>query len=92
MNTALACVAAVFLDRLLGEPTRWHPLVGFGHLGNRVEALLYPGAGAEMASQRAAGVVAGCLLLVPLVWLAYALAALPGLGWEIGRASCRERV
>jgi len=32
---------AVLLDRLLGEPPRWHPLVGFGRLAQRVETSLY---------------------------------------------------
>jgi len=31
---------AVMLDRLLGEPKRWHPLVGFGYLASRLEARL----------------------------------------------------
>jgi len=34
------CLAAVLLDRWLGEPRRWHPLVGFGHLVTWVEKRL----------------------------------------------------
>lgn len=37
----IAAMLAVVLDRLLGEPPRWHPLVGFGWLAQRVEASLY---------------------------------------------------
>lgn len=37
----LIALLAVLLDRLLGEPRRWHPLVGFGWLAGRVEASLY---------------------------------------------------
>jgi adenosylcobinamide-phosphate synthase len=37
----IAALLAVVLDRLLGEPSRWHPLVGFGWLAQRVEASLY---------------------------------------------------
>jgi adenosylcobinamide-phosphate synthase len=33
----LAALAGVGLDRLFGEPRRWHPLVGFGALANAVE-------------------------------------------------------
>ena len=33
----LAALAAVVLDRLLGEPRRWHPLVGFGRLAQALE-------------------------------------------------------
>lgn len=44
MNTltvsVIVCVAAVLLDYWLGEPRRWHPLVGFGRLTARVEQLL----------------------------------------------------
>ena len=37
----LIAVLGVVLDRLLGEPRRWHPLVGFGWLVQRVERILY---------------------------------------------------
>ncbi len=31
----LMVLVACALDRLLGEPTRFHPLVGFGHFAAR---------------------------------------------------------
>ncbi|MFX5684586.1 hypothetical protein ABTE42_20885, partial [Acinetobacter baumannii] len=34
---ALAALAGVLLDRLLGEVPRWHPLVGFGRIANTIE-------------------------------------------------------
>lgn len=34
---ALMAIAACVLDRLLGETRRFHPLVGFGNLANRIE-------------------------------------------------------
>jgi adenosylcobinamide-phosphate synthase len=37
MSLAFTVLAAVLLDRLLGEPRRWHPLVGFGRLVQWVE-------------------------------------------------------
>ncbi|UCV11785.1 cobalamin biosynthesis protein [Dechloromonas denitrificans] len=36
----LAALAAVLLDRVLGEPRRWHPLVGFGNLASMLEKKL----------------------------------------------------
>lgn len=35
---ALILIAALWLDRWLGEPRRFHPLVGFGNLAQRIEA------------------------------------------------------
>ncbi|MHB1619724.1 MAG: adenosylcobinamide-phosphate synthase CbiB [Sulfuricella sp.] len=37
----IMALLAVLLDRLLGEPPRWHPLVGFGWLVKKAEARLY---------------------------------------------------
>lgn len=33
----IVCTLALLLDRLLGEPRRWHPLVGFGRIVTAVE-------------------------------------------------------
>lgn len=38
--TSLTILLALLLDVLLGEPRRWHPLVGFGHMVTRLECLL----------------------------------------------------
>ena len=59
----LILCAAVLLDRLLGEPRRFHPLVGFGWLARRVEQTVYGAAYWR-------GVVAVCALLLPLAALA----------------------
>ena len=37
MSVALLCVAGVAMDALLGEPKRWHPLVAFGRMAERIE-------------------------------------------------------
>ena len=37
MSVALLSVLGVALDALLGEPKRWHPLVAFGRLADRLE-------------------------------------------------------
>ncbi len=69
-----ACVAAalagVWLDRLLGEPPRWHPLVGFGRLAAALESRL--NRPAPPLRQRLAGLVAWSLLVLgpaALAWL-----------------------
>jgi adenosylcobinamide-phosphate synthase len=78
MNTALFAMplllcAAVLLDRLLGEPQRWHPLAGFGWLARRVEQMFY---GASYWR----GIVALCALLLPLAAFAAWLQSLAFIG------------
>jgi len=63
-------LAAVLLDRLLGEPRRFHPLAGFGLLARRVEKIFYGTAGAAPAMRYARGIAAVAALLTPLVLLA----------------------
>ena len=63
-------LAALLLDAALGEPRRWHPLVGFGNLVQWLEQRLY-------ADSRRAGIVAVALLLLPGLLLATAIATLP---------------
>jgi adenosylcobinamide-phosphate synthase len=40
LTLALLLAAGVALDLLLGEATRWHPLVGFGKLAQGLERSL----------------------------------------------------
>ncbi len=60
----LAALAAVLLDRLFGEPKRWHPLVGFGNLAAAIERKL------NQRSQ-AAGIFAWLIAVAPPVALAF---------------------
>ena len=80
MLTALLCLGAVLLDRWRGEPRRWHPLVGFGWLARRVEALGYGPPEWNAEARRACGVGAVIVLLVPFVVAAWLLGAIPLLG------------
>jgi len=66
-------VAALALDWLLGEPRRWHPLVGFGRMAAAVERRVY-------GPTRWRGVVAWLVAVVPLTVLAAWLAQLSGWG------------
>jgi len=74
----LAAVAAVTLDRLLGETKRFHPLVGFGALANAVERILNRG-----AMRRFSGVLAWSLAVLPWVALAFWAKRYDVYGWLI---------
>lgn len=62
LSTPLMVLAAVSLDRLLGEPRRFHPLAGFGWLARRVENMCY---GAAPAMRYLRGVLSVGVLLIP---------------------------
>ena len=64
MSLAFLTIAAVAADAVMGEPQRWHPLVGFARYATIVERLLYR----EM--QRWRGSVGVVLAIVPFVALA----------------------
>ncbi|WP_454764740.1 CobD/CbiB family cobalamin biosynthesis protein [Cupriavidus campinensis] len=86
-----ACVAAalagVLLDRWLGEPRRWHPLVGFGRLTAALEARLNHPERSPLR-QRTVGLLAWALMVLVPGAMAWALAALtqavhPALAWAL---------
>lgn len=62
----LSALAAVVLDRLLGEPGHWHPLIGFGRLAAAIERRLN-------RRTLTSGVLAWCLAVFPWVGLALLL-------------------
>lgn len=80
MTTALLALAAVVLDGLLGEPRRWHPLVGFGKLVERLERRLHGGNDASANRLRRQGVLGVLTLLLPFTAAAAVLTALPAIG------------
>lgn len=84
MTMALSLLVAVVLDWLLGEPRRFHPLVGFGWIASWLEARLNSPA-PSCATSRLSGALAVALLLVPLTALAWWLSTLPFVGvvWGI---------
>lgn len=72
-------LAGLALDQLLGEPRRWHPLVGFGRWAGWLEARLRP-----LLPTRAGGLLAWLLAIGP--WLALALllrASHPAAHWIV---------
>ena len=58
----MSVVLALLLDKLFGEPRRFHPLVGFGKLATAVESRMY-------ADMRLRGVLAVAVLLIPITLL-----------------------
>ncbi len=69
MTTVWIILGALLLDSLLGEPRRWHPLVGFGRLAEWLESRLNRPDG----STRLRGLVALLLLVLPLILIAQLL-------------------
>ncbi|MES9937621.1 MAG: adenosylcobinamide-phosphate synthase CbiB [Sedimenticola sp.] len=61
---ALIALGALIVDQLLGELSRWHPLVGFGRLADRVEGRLNDGSDGKLK-----GVVALLITTLPFVLL-----------------------
>ena len=80
---ALAAPLGVVLDRLLGEPRHWHPLDGFGRAITALESILRRGAPGHPLGNRLAGLLAWCLLVLPLVALVFWLQSRLGLWLHI---------
>ena len=77
LNIVALMLCAVLLDRLLGEPRRFHPLAGFGLLARRVEKIFYgtsipsPAGGGGLGwGSYIRGLLSVCVLLIPFVLLA----------------------
>ena len=77
-------LAGVLLDRLLGEPRRFHPLVGFGYLASLIERRLNRAPHRPVA--RLAGLFALALAVLPLcgaiMWLT-APDSVPAVAWAV---------
>ena len=74
LSTALVMAAALLLDRLLGEPTRLHPLAGFGRYAAWLERSLN-----RNGASRLTGSATWLLAITPLLLLLGALWQLPAL-------------
>jgi len=71
LSPPITALAATLLDRLLGEPRRFHPLVGFGRWAMVIEKILQRHASAHPLACRLIGLLAWALAVVP--WLALAV-------------------
>jgi len=81
--TPILAACAVALDAVLGEPRRWHPLVGFGNLAGFVEARMNPEARRHQPVHRIAGILALGLVVLPFVVLAAWGCALSNIGTAV---------
>ena len=79
MSLLISTLAGVALDTALGEPKRWHPLVAFGRLAERIEQRFNPAGG----GWRSHGVSAWCLAVLPLTLLTWLLSQVSMLGWAV---------
>lgn len=83
MISVLIILVAVFLDYLLGDPRRWHPLAGFGRVAVLIEALLYGARQPPAWLLRLAGMLGWSLLVLPFVVLTWWLVSVPVIGYGI---------
>ncbi|MEK1905327.1 MAG: adenosylcobinamide-phosphate synthase CbiB [Pseudomonas sp.] len=79
MSLALFSLLGVALDAWFGEPRRWHPLVGFGNLAQRIEQRLNSGG----HGWRSHGVTGWCMAVLPPVALVGLLSLSESLGWLV---------
>ncbi len=73
---ALSAGLSLGIDRLLGEPSHFHPLVAFGNLAEKLEASLN-----NTTWLFSRGILAWCLLIIPIVLFVYWLDKLLGGMW-----------
>lgn len=78
MSVSLSLLLGVLLDRVFGEPSRWHPLVGFGRLADRLERRLNRGRARILR-----GALGWALLVLPATLAAAWIASLVP-GWIAG--------
>jgi len=67
---AIILLLGVSLDKVLGEPRRFHPLIGFGNWANWLEKQCRR---LNWLSERQQGIVAWCLAVIPAVLGCYLL-------------------
>ncbi len=79
MLAALIALGAVLLDRLLGEPARAHPLVGFGRMASALESR-FNSAAHTPQRQRLYGIFVITLLLLPLTLVCVLAVNIPVIG------------
>jgi len=77
LETVLIIYVALLLDWWLGEPKRFHPLVGFGYLVNKVESSFRHLNSASHLKQFILGTLAVLILITPISGAAYLISLVP---------------
>ncbi|HVB82798.1 MAG TPA: adenosylcobinamide-phosphate synthase CbiB [Candidatus Binataceae bacterium] len=73
MTAVTLVLVALALDAALGEPRRFHPLVGFGRLAQATQARLYGPADMTARKRRWRGLLAVAILIAPFALVAAAV-------------------
>jgi len=73
MSVAVTLLIALALDTLLGEPKKWHPLVGFGHWATMLEKYLILPSDAQNIHQKLMGALALLIAIIPISASVYLL-------------------
>lgn len=74
LTLAASLLPALWLDHLIGEPKRYHPLVALGRWIGWIEALCYP---KRHKARRWQGILALILVLLPVLPCCWLMAKLP---------------
>ena len=69
MLLTLSVLIALIIDFLVGEPRRWHPLVGFGNIANWLENKLNKFSNKQQFLSYLSGLLAWSLMTLPIVFL-----------------------
>jgi adenosylcobinamide-phosphate synthase len=78
-----AVAIALLMDRILGEPKKFHPLVGFGNYASFLEKKIRNGNPAHAVFNRTRGLLAWSLAVLPLTILAYWLCQVERFGFAL---------
>lgn len=77
MLISFTVLFSITFDALIGEPRRWHPLVGFGNIANHIEKKLNNHSLISIKDLRIRGLVAWMLMVIPLVFASAFIVYIP---------------
>jgi len=93
MNVLLAVILAIFLDKIFAEPKRFHPLVGFGRIADKVENKFNRVSSTSAMTARISGIAAYLLAVLPLLFgITYLSVYLPYTPLSSGQGSFLNHV